>query len=311
MKISAVIPVYNSADIVGRTIDRTVTFFRGRDWEYEIILVNDGSSDRSWEVLREKAEEHEGLVCIQLLRNYGQHSAVFCGLHYATGDWVVTLDDDLQNPPEEIQHLIDKAESGQHDVVFGQFRSKAHAAYRRMGSRLVSRMLESVFGKPKELVVSNFRLMRRDVVERMRSFRTSYPYITGLALMFSGSAANAEVEHKERAGGTSNYRAPQIARLLMRILFNYSSWPLRLVAGFGFVVAVAAFVLGGLYLVRALWIQPSKVPGWTTLVVLLSFFNGVTLMVTGMLGEYVIRLLNQSSHAPSYHISTVVRSHHG
>lgn len=307
MKISAVIPVYNSADIVGTTVDRVVAFFSEQGWEYEVILVNDGSKDDSWNVIQKKAAEHSHIVCINLLHNYGQHSAVLCGLQHARGDRVVTLDDDLQNPPEEIIHLVNKADEG-HDLVFGRFHSKKHAAYRRAGSRMVSAINERVFGKPRDLTVSNFRLLDRTVVTRMCEYRTNYPYITGLALMFAGNPANADVEHHPRASGASNYTFPRIAQLMMRILFNYSSWPLRVVAFFGFAVSAVAFLLGAAYLIRALFIEPASVPGWTTLVVLLSFFNGVTLMILAMLGEYLTRLLNQTSQQLAYQVKAIVRS---
>ncbi|MHC4571967.1 MAG: glycosyltransferase family 2 protein [Planctomycetota bacterium] len=305
IKYSVVIPVYNSADIVGTTIDRTVDLFEKNNWDYEMILVNDKSRDSSWEVVRQKALANSNIVAIDLLRNYGQHTANFCGFQHATGDYVITLDDDLQNPPEDIVHLIDKAKEG-HDVVLGQFRERKHATYRCWGSRLISFVNRRMFIQHEGLVLSNFRIIRRDVVDRICAYKTAYPYITGLVLMFASNPINALVEHEERPVGRSNYTMRKIIQLVMRILFNYSSYPLRVVTVFGMTISAASFILGAYYLGRGL-LTPRKVPGWTTLVVLVSFFNGIMLLLLGMLGEYLIRLVNQTSVGTPYHIRKIIR----
>ncbi|MFC1976440.1 glycosyltransferase family 2 protein [Chloroflexota bacterium] len=305
-KYTVVIPVYNSATIVGQTIDHTVSFFEKHNLAYELILVNDASPDQSWEVLREKAQANPHLIAVNFLKNYGQHTAVFCGLQQSTGDYVITMDDDLQNPPEEIIHLIDKANQG-HDLVFGRFRAKQHAGYRRMGSLLIGVINERLFHKPDDLVLTNFRMIRRDVVDRMCAYQTIYPYIPGLALMFSANPANVWVEHKPRAVGGSNYNFFKIAELVMRILFNYSSFPLRLVSLIGGLIAGLSFLLGLYFLGKAIFIGTS-VPGWASVVVLLAFFNGITILILSMLGEYTVRLLHQTSQAQSYHIKETIRS---
>ena len=306
---SVVIPVYNSAAIVGKTIDRTAAFFEERGWDYELILVNDGSRDQSWPVLREKACANEHVTAINLLHNYGQHTAVLCGLRQSTGDYVITLDDDLQNPPEEIIHLVEKANEG-HDLVFGRFRQKKHRLYRRQGSLLINLINKQIFHTPDDIVPSNFRLIERDVVNRICSYRTSYPYITGLlvsglALMFSANPANVWVEHQKRPVGKSNYNFFKIVELVMRILFNYSTYPLRVVSILGLVVSGISFLLGLYYLGKALFVG-TRVPGWATTVVLLAFFNGMSLLVLSMLGEYTMRLLNQVSYTECYEIKEII-----
>ena len=305
-KYSVVIPVYNSSPIVGNTIDRTVSFFEERRLDYEIILVNDGSLDNSWDVIRKKAEENPNIIAINLLRNYGQHNANFCGFLHSSGDYVITMDDDLQNPPEEIIHLISKAHEG-YDLVIGRFREKKHALYRRVGSILVGAINRRIFHKDKDLVLTNFRIIRRDVVERVCAYKTSYPYIPGLTLMFSNNRANVWVEHREREAGKSSYNLASILKLVFTILFNYSSYPLRLVGGIGIVVSAFSFFLGMFYLGIALF-RGTRTPGWTTIVVLLSFSNGLLILILSMIGEYVVRVLNQISSSESFHIKEIVRS---
>ena len=303
VKYSAVIPVYNSADVVGTTIDKTVGFFESGNYNYEIILVNDGSRDGSWEILRDKASSNANIIAVDLLHNYGQHTANLCGFERATGDYIITLDDDMQNPPDQIVHLIDKAKEG-YDVVMGRFNQKKHAWYRCWGSRLIAFINSRIFLQHKGLVLSNFRIIRRDVVDRICAYKTTYPYITGMVMMFCSRPTNVPVEHKERQSGKSNYNLRVIIKLVMRILFNYSSWPLRLVTVFGLIISIVSFLLGAYYLCRGL-LSSVTVPGWTTLVVLVSFFNGITLLLLGMLGEYLIRLINQTSWSMPYHIREV------
>jgi len=304
-EFSVVIPVFNSQDIVRETIERTSSFFNARGWSHEIIVVNDGSRDRSWDVLAQAARDIPGVVAIDLLRNSGQHNANLCGFRAARGGWVVTMDDDLQNPPEEIAHLVDKAREG-FDLVIGQFHAKQHAGYRRLGSRLVRAINRRIFGQEKDLVLSNFRLIRRDVVDRVCAYRGAFPYVPGLCLLYSGKRANTMVEHHPRRVGSSNYNWRRILSLLATILFNYSSFPLRVVATLGLATAALSFLLGLFFLAEGM-LHGTSVPGWTTLVVLLSFFNGVTMLMLGMLGEYVIRIINQLNMADPYFVRETIR----
>lgn len=301
---SIVIPVFNSQDIVGETLVRTARFFESQGLSYEIIAVNDGSTDQSWRVLQEAAAANHSIVAVDLLRNSGQHNANLCGFRMSTGKWLVTMDDDLQNPPEEIAHLIDRAAEG-YDLVIGKFQTKQHAGYRRLGSRLVRALNQRIFGQEPDLVLSNFRLMHRDVVDRVCSYRGPFPYIPGLCLRFSGRRANALVEHHPRRVGQSNYNWRRILTLMSTILFNYSSFPLRLVAGMGILIAFGSFVLGVYYLLSGVF-GGTTVPGWTTLVVMLAFFNGVTMLMLAMLGEYVVRIINQLSMADPFFIRAMV-----
>ena len=307
-KYSVVIPVFNSADIVGKTIDRVAGFFNDSGLEYEMILVNDGSADNSWDIIRRKAKENPHIIAINFLKNYGQHTANFCGFQESTGDYVITLDDDLQNPPEEIIHLIKKSKEGNYDLVIGRFEKKRHPFYRRLGSYLIGELNARIFDKPKDLVLTNFRMMRREVVDRICSYNTNFPYITGLTLWFSSNPANVLVRHEERRTGSSNYNLLRILKLVFLILFNYSSYPLRLLGGIGIVVSFLSLTLGMFYILKGISIG-SSVPGWTTTVVLISFLNGFSILIVSMLGEYIVQLLRQGSFGQSFYIKEIIRPH--
>lgn len=303
-RYSVVIPVYNSEGIVGTTVDRVVATFTEAGLDHEVILVNDGSTDGSWEVIAEKARTLPTVVALDLLKNYGQHHANLAGLREATGDYVITMDDDLQNPPDQALLLIDEAMTGK-DLVFGEFARKQAAGYRRIGSSMIGAINRRIFGQPDDLVVSNFRILRRDVVDRICASRTAHPYITGQALLYSRKRGNVTVRHEPRTVGKSNYNLVRILRLVLTILFSYSSYPLRLAAVVGFAISGLSFLLGVFYLLAGLFGR-THVQGWTTTVVLLSILNGFTIALLSMLGEYVVRTLNAVSAHDSYHVTTRV-----
>ena len=309
MKYSVIIPVYNSYEVVGETIQYTVDFFESRKLDYELILVNDGSRDSSWEVVKEWATDKRPSQCIaiDLLKNYGQHSALFCGLMHASGDWCITLDDDLQIHPDEIEKLLPFTESDQYDLLVGRFEQKMHALHRKLGSRLVNWMNIYLFHKPPDLTITTLRCIRHDVVSRMLQWKTPYPYINGLMLMCSSRRKNIDVSHQPRKVGKSGYNFIKIVSLLMRILFNYSSIPLRLFGAVGIACSLISFLIG-LYFVVNKILGGVEVPGWTSLIVLLSFFNGIILLFLSMIGEYLVRLVRQTTESQSFYIREIVKS---
>ena len=303
---SVVVPVFNSVEVVGTTIDRIIEVFEQAGLRYQLVLVNDGSRDGSWELIAARAKVTPHLIALNLLRNYGQHHANLAGLREASGDYVITMDDDLQNPPDQALLLIQEAMNG-HDVVFGRFAHKQAPGYRKIGSKLISMVNRRVFAQPAGLAVSNFRILRRDVVDRICGSRTAHPYVTGQALMYSNNPSDVVVRHDPRPVGKSNYGLTRILALVLSILFSYSLFPLRAAAFAGFVVAFGSFLLGGFYLVRSLFVD-TQVPGWTTIAVLLSIFNGVVIALLSMLGEYVVRTLNAVSELNTYHVTERVSS---
>jgi glycosyltransferase involved in cell wall biosynthesis len=303
---SVVVPVFNSVDVVGTTIDRISQVFEEAGLRYQVVLVNDGSKDGSWDLIASRARSSQHVVALNLLKNYGQHHANLAGMREATGDYVITMDDDLQNPPDQALLLIAEAMKG-HDVVFGRFERKQAPGYRRIGSRLISMVNRRIFAQPPGLAVSNFRILRRDVVDRICESRTAHPYITGQALIYSNNPADVLVRHEARPVGKSNYGLARILALVFAILFSYSLVPLRAGALVGFVVALGSFLLGVFYLARAPFVD-SPVAGWTTIAVLLAFFNGVVIALLAMLGEYVVRTLNAVSALNTYHVTERVSS---
>lgn len=302
---SVVIPVYNSANIVAKTVSQIREFFLPQALRYEIILINDGSMDGSWGVIADLARDYPEVTAINLLKNYGQHHANLCGFREATGNYVITIDDDLQNPPEEIAKLIHKVQDG-YDLVIGRFESKQHSFVRRIGSQFVGWLNRKVFDVSDNLILTNFRIIRRDVVDRICLDKSFAPYIPGLALKYSSHRCNVLVHHLPRTEGKSNYTWRKILRLVATILFNHSSIPLRYGAAFGFFVAGISFFLSLYFLLEAV-VSGTHAPGWASLVVLLSFFNGVLILLLSVIGEYLIRILREIGTQRSYEIKEIVR----
>jgi hypothetical protein len=239
---SVVIPVYNSAAILPETVARLRRFFAERALDYEIVLVNDGSRDRSWQVIEALAEADPHLRALDLVRNMGQHVALLCGIGEARGEYVVTMDDDLQNEPDQIAHLIARAAEGC-DLVFGRYRAKQHDAWRRLGSTAMRMLIRRICAAPPDLYVSNFRLLRREVVERMLAMATTRPNVSCLALLCARRPGDAEVDHRPRREGRSGYTLRRLAALMLNTLFEYSVLPLWAAAGSGAAIVCAFYAL--------------------------------------------------------------------
>ena len=298
---SIVIPVFQSRDIVSLTVNEVLEVVRENNIFTEVILVNDGSRDGSWEVIRDLAKKNKEVKSINLIKNYGQHNAVFCGFVHSNGEFIITMDDDLQNPPSEILKLINKALVTDCDLVFGKFVRKRHSLFRRLGSRFVGFLNGKIFNKPTNITLSNFRLAKRHVVDRVVSHKTVYPYIPGLLLKYAETVENVTVEHNERKIGQSNYGIIKLLSLVSRLLINYSSYPLKVLSSIAALASLLSFVIGSWFLITAM-LNGVRVPGWTSIIVLLSFLGGFIIALLALIGEYLSRILNQISGDEAYYI---------
>lgn len=298
LKYSVVIPVYNSEATLEELCQRISAVFNNIGHPYEIILVNDASSDGSWLIMRKLKESLSNIKIIQLMRNFGQHNAVICGLHYVTGDYVITMDDDLQNPPEEIPKLISKITDG-YDVVIGAQKIKQHSSFKNLSSFVIRYLNEKIFNKPKELRLSSYRIFTRAVADEIKALRTPYPYISGQLLSITSNIVNVEVIHDKRKYGKSTYSFRKLLSLALNLIINYSSLPLKILTFIGINVAAISFFLGIYFMAKKLFIG-IPVEGWTSVVVLVSFFNGLLLIIVSIIGEYLVRIINEVSNRQQF-----------
>ena len=251
-------------------------------------------------MIKRLAQEHDCIKAINLLKNYGQHTAVYCGIKYSEGDYLITMDDDLQNPPSEIHKLLDKIEEG-YDLVFAQFRQKKHAAYRKLGTQIIKYLNKKIFNKPDHIILSNFRIFKKSVAERILNYQTNYPYIPGLLLLFAGNMTNVLTEHHSRFDGKSNYSLYKIIKLVSRLLINYSSFPMKVLTVIGFFCAIMCFLIGIVIFLKAT-LSSSSVPGWSSIAIMVSLLNGLLIIMVGTLGVYISRILRQVSDSQSFYV---------
>lgn len=300
VKISVVIPVYKSELFIDKTLDEIDRVAVKEGWDLEIVLVNDNSPDNVWQKIRERSLHDPRIKAIALVKNYGQHTANIVGFHYASGDCVVTMDDDLQNPPSEIPKLIEKWRQG-HDLVVGTFERKQHGILRRIGSGLMQLINTRIFPSPAGFKHTNFRLIDKAVVRHINSDNSRYPYTSGLVMMFSNNPVNVMVRHDPRVSTSSNYNIRRLLNLAWNIVFYYSTLPVRILLTFGFILSL----LSGLYavfLVGHSMVFGSRVPGWTTLAALIAFSNAVIILILSLLGEYLNIILVQLRDNKHYRI---------
>jgi dolichol-phosphate mannosyltransferase/undecaprenyl-phosphate 4-deoxy-4-formamido-L-arabinose transferase len=296
--VSVVIPVYGSPALDALTA-RIEEVFRGRPEDYEIVFVEDASPDEStWPALERLAGEREHVRAIQLSRNFGQHAATLCGLREARGDVMITLDDDLQHDPGDIPLLL--AESD-HDIVIAQFVEKRHPLHRRIGSAAKSFFDGIIFGKPKHVRLSSFRLLSRTVVDGMLSVRTPRPFIPALMFHVSRDVAGVTVRHSSRAGGRSGYTFRKLFRLFTDLVINNSSILLRASASVGLSISLISFVLAAVVIQRRL-VHRVSVQGWASLFTALLLIGGLLLFSVGIVGEYLIRIIESSEGRPMYFV---------
>lgn len=299
--ISVVIPVYRSRDNLEALYGRLRQVLDLSLLPWEIVLVDDASGDGTFEKMRELHERDHRIKAVRFAHNAGQQHATLCGLVRARGDYVFTLDDDLQNPPEEIPRFIERMNQG-YDLVIGRIDGqKQHSWYRNLGSRFVQALVTRILGKPKDIALSSYRCMSRRAVDQITSFTGAHVYLP--ALMFKSvpvdRICNIAVAHHERSSGRSNYTPRKLLKLASYLLINYSNLPLRVVTVWGFLLSLASLAYAALVAINVL-INGSAVSGWPTMVVLVSFLSGNIMLCLGILGEYIGRLVEESSRAARF-----------
>ena len=296
-EISIVVPVYYSEGCLNELARQIAAHV---SVEYELILVDDGSKDRSWEVIRELTKEDANVVGLRLRRNYGQDNAIMAGLRCVRGKYVVIMDDDLQHSPSDIMKLY-KACQDDFDVCYANFETFHHSLWKRLGSRFNGKMAEVLLGKPPEIYLSPFKILRRDLVDEICEYTGPYPYVDGILLGLTSHITQIDLEHQTRFAGESTYSVVQSVRVWCRHATGFSVAPLRFATLGGILVAVLGFCFG-LFSVIEYLITGGDVPGWASLVCGILLFGGLNLACTGVVGEYVGRNYMNANKKPQYSI---------
>lgn len=301
--LSIVVPVYRGALTVGRLV-AALSLLRP-EGGLEIVLVNDGSPDNSAEVCHAlQADATVPVTYLEHARNFGEHNAVMSGLRHARGAYVITMDDDLQNPPEEVVKLYDHARLGNWDVVYTRYAEKQHAGWRNLGSRFANGVADALLDKPPGLYLSSFRCMSAMVVREVAKYAGPYPYVDGLIMQVTQRIDSVEVLHLARGEGYSNYTLRRLIRLWLNLATNFSVLPLRLAIFAGAAMGVLGLFAALVVVVEA--VSGSPPSGWASLMTVSLLTAGVQFLILGVLGEYVGRAFLSANGKPQGVVRQVI-----
>lgn len=300
--ISVVVPVYNGTQALPELQRRLAQTMRALGRTHELILVDDRGRADAWPMIQALAKEHPEVSGIRLSRNFGQHAATVCGISKARGDWVVTMDDDLEHPPEALPAML-AAASEDFPVVYGVFEQRTHSPFRNATSELMRRLLKRAFPELNEHY-SSFRVLHRPLAKRLDTFDRHRPYIDGYLSWMTSSVATVPVKHETRRYGESAYTLSRLFAHALNNFVTFSHLPLRIASYAGALLAAGSFVFL-IYLVYGKLTGAIPYPGYTSLMSVVLFACGVQLLILGVIGEYIGRLMSAAYRRPVYLIEEI------
>jgi len=305
-ELSLVIPVYNGSRTIGPLVEHAAKIFGSTS--FEIVLVNDGSEDDSETVCAQLAEKFpQNVTFVHLSRNFGEHSAVLAGFTEARGRYIAVLDDDGQNPPEEVVRMLDELKRKNYDVVYGHYIEKKHSWFRNLGSRFNDRIATLMLHKPKDLYLSSFKVMNRFLINEIIKYHGPYPYTDGLIYRATRNIGQIPVEHRASVSGPSRYTFRKLVRLWLNMFLNFSIKPLRISVYVGLFASCLSIVALVAILIDKLWITPDLTVGIPTVLGSVVFFSGIQLMILGLVGEYLGRLYLDQTGTPQFVVRYTTR----
>lgn len=302
--ISIISPVFDGEKLVPLLVERLERSLHTITHNYEIILVEDGSTPESWEAIQAICSTHKNVIGIELSRNFGQHHAISAGLDYSKGDWVVVMDCDLQDLPEEIPNLYKKAQEG-YDIVLGRRMNRKDTFFKKLLSKVFFNILNYLSGLEYDNAVANFGIYNRksiDAINQMREPIRAFPFMVQW-VGFRQTKIN--VQHNERAVGTSSYHFFKLVNLALNTMLSYSNKPLLLTVQFGASIALSSFLYAILLLYRY-FAGKILVPGYASLIVSIWFFSGCLMMTLGVVGMYVGKTFAATKQRPIYIVRTLI-----
>ena len=298
MKLTILITVYNSEQTINKLVEELIKELK--DYDLEIILVNDGSKDNSHNICLNLYKNFpETVKYYQLSKNFGEHNAVMAGLHYVTGDFVILMDDDFQNPVSEVKKLAEFAFSNNYDVVYSKYSHKKHSFFRNLGSKFANLIATWLLHKPKNLYLSSFKAINKFTVEQIIKYDLPFPYIDGLILRTTSNIGVCKVKHAERKSGRSQYSLAKLISLWLNLFTNFSVKPLRIATFLGFFFSIISFLLTISAIIMKLY-EPNLPIGYASLLASVSFIGGIQLLAIGLLGEYLGRTFLSINKLPQF-----------
>jgi len=303
IKLSIVVPVYNSEECLPEFNIQIEQAFVGFP-AYELILVNDRSSDNSWKKIVKVCEKNKKALGITLRKNSGQDNAIMAGLKFAKGEHIVIMDDDLQHSPHDVLKLYNECLRKGSDICYARFSDKKQKNWKNFGSWVNGKLSEKLISKPKEIYLSPFKVFRKEIAQEMIKYTGPYPYIDALLLTITHNISQIPVEHYSRHKGKSNFNLVRSVSVFLKHATGYSVYPLRLAIYIGFIASLFAFIFGTYFLIEY-FIHENKVEGWISTILLILFFGGTILICLGIIGEYVGRIFLTINRKPQYTVEKV------
>jgi undecaprenyl-phosphate 4-deoxy-4-formamido-L-arabinose transferase len=301
---SVIVPVFNSEKTIEELFVRISKLFDLMHYGFEVIFVDDGSSDNSWkEITKLKENNPESVKAVKLSKNFGQHNATFCGLSFAKGDFIITIDDDLQTPPEEISKLIETMINDGSDMVYGYYKNKKHSPFRNAGSTMMKKtgkLLKKSKGEG-----SSFRLFTKELAEKIMMHSQNFVFIDELLLWYTDDISFTAVEHIKRKEGSSGYSNLKLINLALNLMVYYSAIPLKIMTWGGLFSSVVSFLIGVYFLLRKIIFHHVPV-GYTSLIVAILFSTSLIIFSLGIIGEYIYRMYMLQNKKPSFSIKKVL-----
>lgn len=304
MKVSIVVPVYNSSDSLPRLADEVEQVLPAIADEFELVLVNDGSPDQSWEIISVLAQTHSWVRGINLMRNYGQHNATLCGIREAHYEIIVIMDDDLQNPPQEIPKLLEKLSEG-YDVVYGVARKRQQIWWKNLATVIVKRAIAYVMGLRTVRDIGAFKAFRADLRRAFEDFKSPDVLVDVLLSWGTSRFASVTVNEAPRAIGKSNYSLFKLIKVSLLVLTSYTTIPLRMASILGFLFTL--FGIGVFTYVLTVYFSQGSIEGFPFLASTITIFSGVQLFALGIIGEYLARVFERTGGRPTYSISSTTK----
>lgn len=297
-KISVIIPVYRSSKILIKLYERLVDNLEANNYEFEIIFIEDNGGDDSWEIIENLLNNDSRIIGIQLSRNYGQHNAILCGTHAASGDVIITMDDDLQHPPEEIPKLLQKLQEG-YDVVYGTPDSYPHGVFRGFSSKITKWVLQHAMGAETASKVSAFRIFKSRLCEAFSEYQSPYVNIDVMLTWATTNFSTVAVHHAPREQGESGYTVRKLVNHAINMMTGFSILPLQISSMTGFIFSIFGFLIL-IYVVGRFILFGTVVPGFAFLASIIAIFSGVQLLALGIIGEYLARIHFRTMNRPAY-----------
>jgi glycosyltransferase involved in cell wall biosynthesis len=301
--ISIVSPVYRAEKIIPELVKRIDLAVSKITDNYEIILVEDCGPDNSWQVIEQVALTNPRVKGYQFSRNFGQHYAITCGLDHANGDWVVVMDCDLQDQPEEIRKLYNKAIEG-FDIVFARRENRVDGFLKKLGSKLFYSLFSYLSGIKQDRTIANFGIYSKKAIESVNKMREPMRAFSPMVRWVGFSKSSINVEHSTRFEGKSSYNLSRLIELALDISLAYSDKPLRLTIKFGFIISLISFVFAVVLIVRY-YFGYIKVGGYTSLMVSIWFLSGLVIMILGIIGLYISKIFDGVKNRPLYIIDKI------